>query len=86
MTLNSFGLRIVLTIVEEYGATTAGIVVTLRKIVSMLASYIIYPKPFGIWHGVGCALSIIGALLLERVERQREIIGEKRNHTPTITV
>jgi hypothetical protein len=63
-------------LLPEFGATTAGIVVTLRKILTFGLSFIIFPKPFGALHMAGVALAVAGAALLQRHEDRRR--GRRR--------
>ena len=78
MAINSVGLRVVFVVVEEYGTTTAGIVVTLRKIVTFATSFLLYPKPFTRLHAVGFGMALGGAFLLERHEARARAARKRR--------
>jgi len=50
------GTALVLRLVDEYSAVTAIVVTTVRKALTLFASFILFPKHIGIGHPLGAAL------------------------------
>lgn len=62
---NFVGTYFLLEIVSEFESNSAVVVTSLRKMVTVLLSYVIYPKPFGFMHGVGLICVCGGIALYE---------------------
>lgn len=64
------GVNFVLALVKEYGALTAVTVTTLRKAVTMVLSFVIFPKPFTIGYVWG-GLILLAGLALNTANKRR---------------
>jgi len=51
-----FSITFILKIIKKVGAVPAEIVKSIRRVVSIVLSFIIYHKPFLSWHGFGSVL------------------------------
>ena len=60
------GMYPLLQIVQTFDATQAQVVTSLRKAVTFVASFVLYPKPFTFMHFVGLLFSLAGAYYLEK--------------------
>ena len=60
------GMFPLLQIVQQFDATQAQVVTSLRKAVTFVASFVIYPKPFTGMHMTGLLFSLAGSYLLEK--------------------
>lgn len=56
-------------LIHESGSVVAVGVATVRKMVTMILSYIIYPKPFGWMHALGAILMVLGLIMAELVRK-----------------
>lgn len=59
------GTAIILQVVAEYSAVTAIVVTTCRKALSLIASFVLFPKHLGIGHPIGAAL-VFGSAFVAR--------------------
>lgn len=59
-----------MTIVKRYGGVTAVLLGTARKAMSILLSFLLFPKPFTWYYAVG-ALLVLGGLLAASMLKQR---------------
>lgn len=57
------GTALVLRLVDEYSAVTAIVVTTVRKALTLFASFMLFPKHLGIGHPLGAALVFGSAFL-----------------------
>lgn len=62
---NFGGTRFLLRVVAEFDSNAAVIITSTRKLATVLLSFFIYPKPFGLLHAVGIILVSIGIALYE---------------------
>ncbi|KAF4372900.1 hypothetical protein F8388_004110 [Cannabis sativa] len=60
----------VLSIIALFGATTPGIITTVRKAVTLLLSYVIFTKPMTNQHGAGLLLVSMGIIVKMVSENQ----------------
>lgn len=65
------GIQFVLALVKWYGALTAVTVTTLRKAVTMILSFIFFPKPFHAGYAVGGLFLALG-LALNTLNKRRK--------------
>lgn len=63
------GTALVLRLVEHYSAVTAIVVTTARKALTLIASFVLFPKPIGIGHPIGAALVFGSAFVAQRKKR-----------------
>lgn len=73
------GIQFVLALVKWYGALTAVTVTTLRKAVTMILSFIFFPKPFhtgyvigAVFLGLGLALNTLNKRRKDRIAAQQQ--------------
>mmetsp|Transcript_26036 Transcript_26036/g.45743 ORF Transcript_26036/g.45743 Transcript_26036/m.45743 type:complete len:128 (-) Transcript_26036:11-394(-) len=59
------GTALVLVLVDEFSAVAAVSVTTVRKAFTLLASFVLFPKPLGWGHAVGAAL-VFGSAFVAR--------------------
>ena len=71
------GTSLVLRLVGEFSATTAIVVTTARKALTLLASFVLFPKHLGIGHPIGAALVFGSAFVAQRKKRS------SGSHLPT---
>lgn len=64
---NFCGTTFLLRIVSDFDSNTAVMVTSVRKMVTVLCSFLIYPKPFTLLHGTGFALVTGGIWVFELV-------------------
>ena len=62
---NLLGTECLLRIVSDFGANTAVVVTSTRKVVTVMASYLLFPKPFTLLHAGGLAAVAAGVYLHE---------------------
>ena len=62
---NFGGTRFLLRVVSEFDSNAAVIITSTRKLATVLLSFLIYPKPFGLLHAVGMLLVTVGIGLYE---------------------
>ncbi|ESS62927.1 hypothetical protein TCDM_09361 [Trypanosoma cruzi Dm28c] len=77
------GTFFLLRIVSEYNSSTAAMVTSVRKMMTVLCSYIVYPKPFGFLHFVGVTFVMGGIWQYEEARRMRNKPAE-RNKADTV--
>jgi hypothetical protein len=51
---------VILLMIKEYGSVTAVVVTSLRKFVTIVASFLLFPKPFHANYITGAALIFVG--------------------------
>jgi adenosine 3'-phospho 5'-phosphosulfate transporter B3 len=66
--LTYFGLEAVLWITAEFDTTRANVVCSGRKAFTFVFSYLLFPKPFGVFHGLGISLAMGCGYLLQRAK------------------
>ncbi|RNF27428.1 solute carrier family member b3 [Trypanosoma conorhini] len=69
--LSYSGTFFLLRIVSEFNSSTATLVTSIRKSLTVLCSYIVYPKPFGFLHIVGVSFVMGGIWQYEQARRAR---------------
>ena len=69
------GVKFVLDLVREYGALLAVTVTTCRKAVTMVLSFVIFPKPFTFQHLFSGSL-VIGGICLRIYKKNKESIDK----------
>ncbi|KAH9593304.1 UAA transporter [Trypanosoma melophagium] len=57
---NYGGTFFLLRIISEFNSSTATVVTSVRKVITVLFSYVVYPKPFGVAHFTGVLLVVGG--------------------------
>ena len=62
---NFCGTHFLLGIVSEFDSNAAVIVTSMRKVLTVLLSYLLYPKPFGIMHLSGLIAVSLGVFIFE---------------------
>lgn len=63
------GTALVLTIVDEFSAVVAIVVTTARKALTLLASFVLFPKHMGWGHPIGAAL-VLGSAFVTRKRKK----------------
>mmetsp|Transcript_42089 Transcript_42089/g.116283 ORF Transcript_42089/g.116283 Transcript_42089/m.116283 type:complete len:371 (-) Transcript_42089:38-1150(-) len=66
------GVWALTTLIGAKGAVLAIHVATLRKVVTVMLSYITFPKPFSWLHGCSAALVLVGLVLGDAAQRRRK--------------
>ncbi len=74
------GTALVLQLVSEFSAVTAVIVTTSRKALTLLASFVLFPKPLGIGHPIGAALVFGSAFITLKAPAPGPKKGEGKGH------
>ncbi len=69
-TVSILNTELVVTIVNTHGAVVAVLVTTLRKALSLVTSFLMYSKPFNVFHGIGASI-VLGAILVHKLCRSR---------------
>lgn len=71
---NFFGTNFLLKVVSEFNSNSAVIVTSVRKMFTVLCSFLIYPKPFGLYHCAGLSLVSFGIYMHEssRLQAKKE--------------
>ena len=64
------GTALVLQLVAEFSAVTAIVVTTARKALTLIASFVLFPKAIGIGHPIGAALVFGSAFVAQRAKRR----------------
>mmetsp|Transcript_42265 Transcript_42265/g.112854 ORF Transcript_42265/g.112854 Transcript_42265/m.112854 type:complete len:294 (+) Transcript_42265:169-1050(+) len=72
------GVSCVAALTKRFGALTAALTTTARKAITILLSFLIFPKPFVFGHACGAVLFISGLLA-----RSRQRGGGERRRPPT---
>eukprot|EP01065_Artemidia_motanka_P010248 TRINITY_DN15402_c0_g1_i1.p1 TRINITY_DN15402_c0_g1~~TRINITY_DN15402_c0_g1_i1.p1 ORF type:complete len:642 (+),score=168.85 TRINITY_DN15402_c0_g1_i1:51-1976(+) len=65
------GQRCVVGVIHEFDSSVANLVTSVRKVVTMLLSFLVYPKPFRLLHAVGVCLIVFGSHGAYRESRRR---------------
>ena len=65
----TIGTSLVLRLVSDYSAVTAIVVTTMRKALTLIASFVIFPKHLGLGQPVGAALVFGSAFVAQRKKR-----------------
>lgn len=68
---NFLGTTAILSVINEFGSPSAIIVTNMRKVMTILGSFIVYPKPFTLLHGVGLLL-VTGGVYAHEVSRKKK--------------
>ncbi|ESL08413.1 hypothetical protein TRSC58_03884 [Trypanosoma rangeli SC58] len=71
------GTFFLLRIVSEFNSSTATIVTSVRRSLTVLCSYIVYPKPFGFLHLVGITFVMGGVWQYEQARRRRSTLATR---------
>lgn len=66
------GTAFILQLVAEFSAVTAIVVTTARKALTLIASFVLFPKHMGIGHPIGAALVFGSAFVAQRKKRQQQ--------------
>lgn len=74
----TMGTSLVLRLVGEFSATIAIVVTTARKALTLLASFVLFPKHIGIGHPIGACLVFGSAFVAQRKKR-----SSGGSHLPT---
>jgi solute carrier family 35 (adenosine 3'-phospho 5'-phosphosulfate transporter), member B3 len=71
---NFFGTNFLLKVVSEFNSNSAVIVTSVRKMFTVMCSFLIYPKPFGLYHCAGLSLVSLGIYMHEssRVQAKKD--------------
>eukprot|EP01065_Artemidia_motanka_P032921 TRINITY_DN39900_c0_g1_i1.p1 TRINITY_DN39900_c0_g1~~TRINITY_DN39900_c0_g1_i1.p1 ORF type:complete len:653 (+),score=196.15 TRINITY_DN39900_c0_g1_i1:46-1959(+) len=54
------GARCILQIIQEFDSNMAVMITSVRKVLTILMSFVLYPKPFGSMHGFGLLMVVFG--------------------------
>ena len=65
------GTALILKLVAEYSAVAAIVVTTVRKALTLIASFALFPKHIGIGHPIGAALVFGSAFVAQSAKRKR---------------
>lgn len=65
------GTAVILQLVSEFSAVTAIVVTTARKALTLLASFVLFPKHIGIGHPIGAALVFGSAFVAQRKKKKQ---------------
>lgn len=68
--LSYLGLLSIMQITSEWDATRANVVCSCRKVITFAVSYILFPKSFSVFHGVGFLLTVMGGVRLQLIKLQ----------------
>ena len=64
-------------LIKESGSVVAVGVATLRKVVTVILSYAVYPKPFTMTHAISSVL-VLGGILLSSYAKQQQSGSNKK--------
>ena len=67
----TLGTSFVLQLVAEHSAVVAIVVTTVRKALTLLASFVLFPKHIGIGHPIGAALVFGSAFMAHAAKSKR---------------
>lgn len=76
---NFFGTHFLLHVVSEFDSSSAVMVTSVRKMFTVLCSFVIYPKPFGILHFCGLIL-VSGGIYMHESNRTKIKQEKEREH------
>ena len=65
----TIGTALVMTLVADYSAVVAICVTTLRKALSILCSFVLFPKLWGWGHPVGMALVLASVFVAKKAKK-----------------
>eukprot|EP00622_Pseudochattonella_farcimen_P000298 FR734753.1.p1 GENE.FR734753.1~~FR734753.1.p1 ORF type:complete len:167 (+),score=14.28 FR734753.1:3-503(+) len=63
-----FGVSCVTALTKRFGALTAALTTTARKTVTIMLSFLLFPKPVGIGHFVGAMMFLAGLAMKSRLK------------------
>ncbi|KEG07136.1 solute carrier family member b3 [Trypanosoma grayi] len=66
---NYGGTFFLLRIISEFNSSTATVVTSVRKMMTVLCSYVVYPKPFSVSHFIGVVLVMGGIWQYEEARK-----------------
>lgn len=69
--LGYVGIQAVLKLSQDFDATRANVACSMRRVVTFILSFTVFPKPFGVLHAVGIALSLFGGLELHKSHKPK---------------
>ena len=67
---NYLGTNVLLKVVGEFDSNAAVMVTSIRKVLTILCSFIIYPKPVGWLHGLGAIAVFVGVYFFEEARKR----------------
>lgn len=76
-----WGVLCFVTLIKGFGVVLATTITTVRKILSVLLSFVIFPKPFSFKHFIGLTAFIIGLALNIHVKK-KEIMSKQKPAVP----
>ena len=71
------GTAFILQLVAEFSAVTAIVVTTGRKALTLIASFVLFPKHLGIGHPIGAALVFGSAFVAQRKKRHQQQVQHR---------
>jgi len=78
--LSFLGLEAVFRITGEFDATRANVVCSCRKVFTFICSFWLFPKPFGLCHGLGLVLAAIGSVRLTRSKAKAKATDDSEDN------
>jgi len=69
--LGYVGIQAVLKLSQDFDATRANVACSMRRVVTFILSFTMFPKPFGLLHAVGVTLSLFGGLELHKLHKPK---------------
>merc|ERR1719487_108477 len=71
------GIQAVLKLSQDFDATRANVACSMRRVVTFILSFTVFPKPFGVLHAVGIILSLFGGLELHKSHKTKSPKGKQ---------
>lgn len=68
------GMHPLVLITTNFGATSAQVATSLRKVVTFGISFIVFPKPFTLMHILGIIITIAGSWALQRLQEGNSVV------------
>mmetsp|Transcript_4969 Transcript_4969/g.6272 ORF Transcript_4969/g.6272 Transcript_4969/m.6272 type:complete len:332 (-) Transcript_4969:692-1687(-) len=72
----------ILLLIKTFGATNAEIVKSLRKVLSIVISFVVFTKPFTTMHGLGFFLFTLSTLMGIQIKRTKQLMKMKSTPMP----
>jgi len=69
--LGYVGIQAILKLSQDFDATRANVACSMRRVVTFILSFAVFPKPFGMYHAVGLTLSLFGGLELHKSHKPK---------------
>lgn len=82
-TLSFAAISFHMTVVETYGGVAAVMVGNGRKFLTVVLSFIMFPKPFSMWYAIGGAL-VLGGLTVSVITKHRSMQRQNQLTSPPV--